>query len=172
MLSYPTVRRVLDAQHFGLPQRRRRLFLCAVQHNSRGIDPRKVLFERKGLFRNTESRSEHQQAINTKPAVGIPFDMLGFGQYGKGLTSSTLLARDYKDAKDLVVTPDGRVRKLTPIECERLQGFPDNYTNIPWRKNPEAPDGPRYKALGNSWAVPVVRWIGERINNQQGNTNE
>jgi DNA (cytosine-5)-methyltransferase 1 len=58
------------------------------------------------------------------------------------------------------------VRRLTPIECERLQGFPDNYTNIPWRKKPEAPDGPRYKALGNSWAVPVVRWIGERVNFQ------
>lgn len=57
------------------------------------------------------------------------------------------------------------VRRLTPVECERLQGFPDNYTNIPWRKKPESPDGPRYKALGNSWAVPVVRWIGERINN-------
>ena len=56
------------------------------------------------------------------------------------------------------------VRRLTPVECERLQGFPDNYTNIPWRNKPEAPDGPRYKALGNSWAVPVVRWIGERIN--------
>lgn len=55
------------------------------------------------------------------------------------------------------------VRRLTPVECERLQGFPDNYTNIPWRKNPEAPDGPRYKALGNSWAVPNVRWIGKRI---------
>ena len=55
------------------------------------------------------------------------------------------------------------VRRLTPVECERLQGFPDNYTNIPWRKQPTAPDGPRYKALGNSWAVPVVRWIGERI---------
>jgi len=55
------------------------------------------------------------------------------------------------------------VRRLTPVECERLQGFPDNYTNIPWRKQPESPDGPRYKALGNSWAVPVVKWIGERI---------
>jgi DNA (cytosine-5)-methyltransferase 1 len=55
------------------------------------------------------------------------------------------------------------VRRLTPVECERLQGFPDNYTNIPWRKAKESPDGPRYKALGNSWAVPVVRWIGERI---------
>ena len=56
------------------------------------------------------------------------------------------------------------VRRLTPIECERLQGFPDNYTNIPWRKKDESPDGPRYKALGNSMAVPVMRWIGERIN--------
>ncbi len=55
------------------------------------------------------------------------------------------------------------VRRLTPVECERLQGFPDNYTNIPWRSKPESPDGPRYKALGNSWAVPVVTWIGKRI---------
>jgi DNA (cytosine-5)-methyltransferase 1 len=57
------------------------------------------------------------------------------------------------------------VRRLTPVECERLQGFPDGYTQIPWRKKPasECPDGPRYKALGNSWAVPVVRWIGKRI---------
>jgi DNA (cytosine-5)-methyltransferase 1 len=55
------------------------------------------------------------------------------------------------------------VRRLTPVECERLQGFPDNYTNIPWRKQPESPDGPRYKALGNSMAVPVMHWIGRRI---------
>ena len=57
-----------------------------------------------------------------------------------------------------------QVRRLTPTECERLQGFPDGYTNIPWRKKPEAPDGPRYKALGNSMAVPCMKWIGERIN--------
>ena len=55
------------------------------------------------------------------------------------------------------------VRRLTPIECERLQGFTDNYTNIPWRKSAESPDGPRYKALGNSMAVPVMKWIGQRI---------
>jgi len=52
------------------------------------------------------------------------------------------------------------VRRLTPVECERLQGFPDNYTNI----KDKCPDGPRYKAMGNSMAVPVMRWIGERIN--------
>ena len=57
------------------------------------------------------------------------------------------------------------VRRLTPRECERLMGFPDDYTAIPWKRKPasECPDGPRYKALGNSWAVPVVRWIGARI---------
>ena len=78
-----------------------------------------------------------------------------------------------------VLTPTMQVRRLTPRECERLQGFPDDYTRIPWRLGywpadkhsadvrdaiaEQCPDGPRYKALGNSWAVPVVRWIGERI---------
>lgn len=55
-----------------------------------------------------------------------------------------------------------RVRRLTPVECERLQGFPDGYTAIPYRGKPAA-DGPRYKALGNSMAVNVMRWIGKRI---------
>jgi DNA (cytosine-5)-methyltransferase 1 len=63
-----------------------------------------------------------------------------------------------------VVMQQMAVRRLTPVECERLQGFPDNYTNIAWRKQPESPDGPRYKALGNSMAVPVMKWIGEQIN--------
>lgn len=61
-----------------------------------------------------------------------------------------------------------QVRRLTPTECERLQGFPDGHTKIPWRGKPaeECPDGPRYKALGNSMAVPVMRWIGARIARQ------
>jgi DNA (cytosine-5)-methyltransferase 1 len=54
------------------------------------------------------------------------------------------------------------VRRLTPVECERLQGFPDSYTDIK-SKNKPTPDGPRYKALGNSMAVPVMAWIGQRI---------
>ena len=68
-------------------------------------------------------------------------------------------------ATPAVMTPAMQVRRLTPRECERLQGFPDDYTAIPWRNKPAAdcPDGPRYKALGNSWAVPVVHWIGRRI---------
>lgn len=60
------------------------------------------------------------------------------------------------------------VRRLTPRECERLQGFPDDYTDIPYRNKEHAPDGARYKALGNSMAVPVMRWIGERIRMVEG----
>ena len=65
----------------------------------------------------------------------------------------------------IVRKPSMGVRRLTPRECERLQGFPDDYTAIPWRRKPadQCPDGPRYKALGNSMAVPVMRWIGKRI---------
>ena len=63
------------------------------------------------------------------------------------------------------VTTVQTVRRLTPVECERLQGFPDNHTRIPWRGKPaeQCPDGSRYKALGNSMAVPVIRWLGQRI---------
>jgi DNA (cytosine-5)-methyltransferase 1 len=59
------------------------------------------------------------------------------------------------------------VRRLTPVECERLQGFPDGYTDIQ-PKGKATPDGPRYKALGNSMAVPVMAWIGERIAQVEG----
>jgi site-specific DNA-cytosine methylase len=57
------------------------------------------------------------------------------------------------------------IRRLTPTECERLQGFPDSWTRIPYRNKPidKCPDGPRYKACGNSMAVPVMHWIGKRI---------
>ena len=57
------------------------------------------------------------------------------------------------------------VRRLTPLECERLQGMPDNHTKVPYRGKPadECPDTPRYRAIGNSMCVPVMRWIGERI---------
>lgn len=73
---------------------------------------------------------------------------------------------------------NARVRRLTPVECERLQGFPSGFTNIPYRKKEESPDGPRYKALGNSMAVPVMAWIGGRIQevsdliNEQNNVNK
>jgi DNA (cytosine-5)-methyltransferase 1 len=75
--------------------------------------------------------------------------------------------------KAAVVTPlvGSAVRRLTPREAERLMGLPDNYTLVPYRGKP-ASDGPRYKALGNSFAVPVMRWIGQRINLVEGITGK
>ena len=85
-------------------------------------------------------------------------------QAGEGYLGSDELAFTVASSPDqYLAQPAMQVRRLTPTECERLQGFPDGYTNIPWRKKPEAPDGPRYKALGNSMAVPCMKWIGERI---------
>lgn len=207
--------RVLDAQYFGLAQRRRRVFVVASARD--GFDPAAVLFEFEGLRRNSAPRREARKDVTecagtltanggglNRPAgngneldfcvtVAKTFDFQSSSQYGEAPVAATLSARDFKSAKDLVAQPmvihgtqdpcvsdiafaQGRnnggenvlqtgmsVRRLTPVECERLQGFPDGYTNIPWRKASEAPDGPRYKALGNSWAVPVVRWIGRRI---------
>ena len=74
------------------------------------------------------------------------------------------LSKDSGDQNPHVATPMA-VRRLTPVECERLQGFPDNWSRISWKGKPEdqCPDGPRYKACGNSMAVPVMRWIGNRI---------
>lgn len=65
------------------------------------------------------------------------------------------------------MSDDLTVRRLTPTECERLQGFPDGWTDIPYKGKDHPPDGPRYKALGNSMAVPVMAWIGERIQAQE-----
>lgn len=80
--------------------------------------------------------------------------------------SPTLMAHAGQDAPFIYpqhVTDGLTIRRLTPLECERLQGFPDGWTDIPWKGKEHAPDSPRYKALGNSMAVPVMRWIGEGI---------
>lgn len=63
------------------------------------------------------------------------------------------------------------VRRLTPLECERLQGFPDEWTDIPYKGKDHPPDSVRYKALGNSMAVPVMRWIGQRIQEVEASNN-
>ena len=92
------------------------------------------------------------------PAIAIGFD--AFNNSVTGNVSKTLdTGSDYHHVPN-IYGQSMAVRRLTPVECERLQGFPDNYTNI--KEN--CPDGPRYKAMGNSMAVPVMRWIGERIN--------
>jgi DNA (cytosine-5)-methyltransferase 1 len=86
----------------------------------------------------------------------------GCGGGGKGYLGSEDKAFTVATHQDQDLFHNQSVRRLTPRECERLQGFPDDYTLIPWRKG-MATDGPRYKTLGNSMAVPVVRWIGQRI---------
>jgi DNA (cytosine-5)-methyltransferase 1 len=99
---------------------------------------------------------------NATVAVAAFKYTMGAKAHGIGYADEQSPTLDTKADSNAVLTAM-QVRRLTPVECERLQGFPDNYTNIPWRKKPESPDGPRYKALGNSWAVPNVRWIGKRI---------
>ena len=179
-IGYGFAYRVLDAQYFGVAQRRRRVFVVGYLGDWRRAAA--VLFERESLSGNPAPSREEGEKVAPAVTTGPPFSRTGnerveceaivpvaydkqrIGQYGDGEVSSTLAARDYKDATDLVATSLS-VRRLTPTECERLQGFPDNFTQIPYRNKPaeNCPDGPRYKALGNSFAVPVVRWIGERI---------
>jgi DNA (cytosine-5)-methyltransferase 1 len=106
------------------------------------------------------------------PAVAYSFDSLasnsmkssnpisGCRQVELAKTIDTTYPCPSKNQGGIGIMQSMAVRRLTPVECERLQGFPDNYTNI----KDKCPDGPRYKAMGNSMAVPVMRWIGERIN--------
>jgi DNA (cytosine-5)-methyltransferase 1 len=102
--------------------------------------------------------------INTQLGLRGP-DTSNSSREGLGIGNEGDPAYTLQAAHSHAVASNLSVRRLTPTECERLQGFPDGFTQIPWRgKEPEnCPDGPRYKALGNSMAVPVMRWIGERI---------
>ena len=231
-VGYHLAWRVLDAQFFGVPQRRRRLFL--VGHPGDWRHPAAVLFEPGCLRRDSPEGGKKRQDV-TQALTGC----LGAGgaddnraQAGVYVPEIVSQAMSYKWAKgtsgpagdeyhNLVCAPlttkpyadneaqeskliierklvtcmrqrEGKpgggkgpllsqdksptlatsndqtlfygmqVRRLTPLECERLQGFPDGWTDVPHNGKP-ASDSARYKALGNSMAVPVMRWIGERI---------
>lgn len=143
--------RVLDAKYFGVPQQRRRLYLMAG-----GIDfhPEDVLFEK------------HESELQDFPSCELTFEKEGhqfeiFREYTDCLYSSYGTKWNGNAAAtngSLFVVQDGRIRRLSPLETERLMGFPDNYTDLP-----EAKKTNRYQATGNSWAVPVVKWLGERL---------
>ena len=216
-LGYGWAYRVLDAQYFGVAQRRRRVFVVGCLGDWQSAA--EVLFESESLCWNTKksresgkeiaatitarfgnSRNNHEELAPTitrkygdqsgqdmQPGLIIPTytsevsatltaSGAGFSRPGQTSTahenyvafsaqmsnpyisknlSSTLQAKN-----PTAIANNMAVRRLTEVECERLQGFPDNYTNI--KEN--CPSGVRYKALGNSMAVPVMRWIGERIN--------
>jgi len=133
--------RTFDAQYFGVAQRRPRILLIATARTD--IDPGQILFESESLRRVNPPTKQ----------TPVPVCLTARG------------AGSLDDRETYVVTPERRIRHLMPVENERQMGLPDNHTQIPWgRKNAaDCPDGPRYKAIGNSMAVPVIRWIGERI---------
>jgi DNA (cytosine-5)-methyltransferase 1 len=108
-----------------------------------------------------QANHSHAVAYGFKAGQGAKAGNIGFEKE----VSPTLAPSESGTNRTPAILNRSLVRRLTPVECERLQGFPDGYTAIPWRGKPasECPDGPRYKALGNSMAVPVMRWIGERI---------
>jgi len=250
-LGYGFAYRVLDAQHFGVPQRRRRVFVVACLGDWRA--PAEVLLEPDCVRRDTKKGrakgqgsaagaesgvgADHPEGCwwdggqvsqtldavlqkgqtmpdkNRFPAVlqpAIPYrkskracsttdnetwveadasNTLNNFDLGDTRTTHAVVgaiyenhAQDSRVSGPLEVAPTVAakfgtgggnvplvgamaVRRLTPVECERLQGFPDNWSRISWKGKPEedCPDGPRYKACGNSMAVPVMRWIGERI---------
>jgi DNA (cytosine-5)-methyltransferase 1 len=223
--------RVLDAQHFGVPQRRRRVFVIGYLGNWRHSAA--VLFEPESLCRNPEksrqkgegtsrniapcpnednrdlicmssgqagaeiatNRSTTLTCLHEAPIVAQSFTVAEARRTGtielkdqsptltsqtkRGDTEPCVLAFPERmsgtqraTTEDLcpalgaknptAIAQSMQVRRLTPRECERLQGFPDDWTNVS-RNGKPAPDGPRYKSIGNSMAVPVMRWIGQRI---------
>lgn len=169
-LRYGYSYRVLDAQYFGVAQRRRRVFV--VGHLGSWQRAAAVLLERSCLSGHpAPSREKGQRlAANAEASVESSSAVLmrqreGKDGGGKGPLISEEKSLTLATSNDQVLSTAMQVRRLTPVECERLQGFPDNFTRIPWKRKPaeECPDGPRYKALGNSMAVPCMRWIGERI---------
>ena len=119
-----------------------------------------------------ESRFTHEVTGTLRKAMGDNQTAVAYGTdcYNGAITgdiAATLgTPGSSVNASGPTVMQSTAVRRLTPMECERLQGFTDGYTAIPWKKKSadQCPDGPRYKALGNSMAVPVMRWLGERIN--------
>ncbi|WP_092148083.1 MULTISPECIES: DNA cytosine methyltransferase [unclassified Pseudomonas] len=215
--------RVLDAQYFGLAQRRRRVFLVASARV--GFDPAAVLFERQGPRRDTAPHRTLQTQAATPAGAGLatlsaPLRAVAFSNAygmanGQGGAEAALeccptLTCNHDVAIVVCGTAHGPVcdtsiphllhqnviacnscharptaRRLLPIECERLQGLPDNYTRIPRRhyairrishRRPldmwevtdngwmlMAADGPRYKVIGNSMAVPCLTWLGKRL---------
>lgn len=169
--------RVLDAQYFGLAQRRKRVFVVASARE--GFCPTEVLFESKGLRRDTPPSKSEEEGFTRAATTSLAF---GGGNTKGSIDPATCLTakgvRQDFDAETFIVQSQHYhlcgnasyieydvIRRLTPVECERLQGFPDGYTMIPWKNKPieQCPDSHRYKSLGNSMAVPVMQWIGNRI---------
>lgn len=143
--------RVLDAKYFGLPQQRRRLYVMA---GGKDFFPENVLFEY-----HTKELQEYPSAQLTFEKDGHQFEV--FREYTDCLYSAYGTKWNGNAAAyngSLFIVQDHRIRRISPLECERLMGFPDNYTDLSAAKKTN-----RYQAIGNSWAVPVVKWIGNQL---------
>ena len=203
-IGYGFAYRTLDAQYFGVPQRRKRVFVVGCSAGD-WRSATEILFESESLSRDTEE-SRQKGKDSTKETRGSSTtdnrwpsrisntldarygDKMGLEDQhinsdcprfvptvyeshpndsrvtDMGDTCTTVTARWGTGGNNTPLVNQSVIRRLTPIECERLQGFPCGYTEIPYNNRPHTPDGHRYKALGNSMAVPVIRWLGERIN--------
>lgn len=150
--------RVLDAKYFGVPQQRRRLYLLA---GATTFHPECILFE------------EHENNLSEYPTTPLVFEKDGhkfevFREYTDCLYSAYGTKWNGNAAANngsLFVVQDERLRRLSPLECERLMGFPDGYTDLEGAKKTN-----RYQAIGNSWAVPVIKWVGERLLSYKGDS--
>lgn len=146
--------RILDAKFFGLPQQRRRLYVLS---SGKDVNPENILFD---LYPEKEPEVD--------PNIGLSFSKNGskinlFRSYTDCLYSAYGTKWNGNAAAfngSLFIVQDGKIRRLTPLETERLMGFPDNYTDIEGAKSTN-----RYQATGNSWSVPVIKWIGNQILN-------
>ncbi len=144
--------RILDSKYFGLPQQRKRLY---VMSGGKDFYPENVLFEK-----------STQQVNLPDISASLSFDKDGhhfecFREYTDCLYSAYGTKWNGNAAAyngSLYLSQNERLRRFTPLECERLMGFSDKYTDIP-----KARPTNRFQALGNSWAVPVIRWIGKRL---------
>ena len=174
--------RILDAKYFALPQQRKRLFVVASDCD---YSPEQILFERTDKAVNLGSYYKKAVTSSNLPSSRERINL--FSDIDLCSNTNVLVKyinqhkieifREYTDCLysaygtkwngnaaayngSLFVSQNDRLRRLTPVECERLMGFPDDYTLIP-----KARATNRYQAVGNSWAIPVVKWIGKRIKN-------
>ena len=161
---------VLDAQYFGVPQRRRRVFVSSCfdpATSSRCSEPLFPVSESLPRDSKTSKQKGKDSAFEVAASIGSGgeqargFHDSGFSKWHEKEVTVTLSQRDYKSSNTVVVEPTLVVRRLTPLECERLMGWPDNHTAI--GTNGNISDTNRYKMCGNGVASPVAAWIGKHL---------